>query len=163
MGEQLTFAIRELNGADRTWIVEFLNPGGADFIVSCGRKLYPHKLPGYMAVTPEGERVGFVTCEIIGDQCEVVTLDALRQWSGIGSALLGKVAETAREAGCTRLWLMTTNDNIDAIRFYQRRGMRLAGINAGAIKQSREIKPAIPEIGTYRIPIRDEVLFEMDL
>ena len=60
-----------------------------------------------------------------------------------------------------RAWLITTNDNLDAIRFYQRRGFTIATVHAGAIEQSRTIKPSIPLVGSYGIPIRDEIEFEM--
>jgi len=92
-----------------------------------------------------------------------VSLDALEQWRGIGTALLAAVEEAARTAGCTRLWLITTNDNTGALRFYQRRGMVLAAMHPDAIAASRAIKPAIPAIGNHRIPIRDELELEMAL
>ena len=67
-------------------------------------------------------------------------------------------------AGCTRLWLVTTNDNVDALRFYQRRGFRLARLRAGAVDESRAtLKPEIPTSGSYGIPLRDELELEMDL
>jgi len=82
----------------------------------------------------------------------------------VGTALLEAVERLARAAGCEHLWLVTTNDNIDAIRFYQRRGFRIAAVNADAVTESRrKLKPGIPEIGAYNIPIRDEIEFEKHL
>lgn len=70
----------------------------------------------------------------------------------------------ARRAGCTRLWLVTTNDNLDALRFYQRRGFRLSRLRPGAVDLSRQtLKPEIPEVGTFGIAIRDELELELDL
>jgi hypothetical protein len=69
--------------------------------------------------------------------------------------------EWARTRGCRRLWLITTNDNLDAIRFYQRRGWRLAAVHPGGADRARELKPSIPEIGEYGIPIHDELEFEL--
>ena len=70
----------------------------------------------------------------------------------------------ARDAGCTRLWLVTTNDNVDALRFYQRRGFRLRALRPGAVDEARrELKPEIPEIGDHGIPLRDELELELDL
>ena len=135
----------------------------ADFIISCGRKLYPAELPGFVALDHDGKLIGLVTFEIVGDQCEVVTLDALNQWQGLGTALMEKVTEAAKERGCKRLWLITTNDNIDAIRFYQRRGLTISDIHVNALEKSRELKPVIPEIGMYGIPLRDEIVFEKSL
>ena len=45
------------------------------------------------------------------------------------------------------------------MRFYQRRGFVLAGVYPGAIEQSRRIKPQIPRVGNFGIPIRDEIEF----
>jgi hypothetical protein len=72
-----------------------------------------------------------------------------------------KVEEVARKRGCRRLWLIATNDNLDAIRFYQRRGMTIAAVHANALAHSRKLKPSIPETGQHGIRLRDEIEFEM--
>jgi N-acetylglutamate synthase-like GNAT family acetyltransferase len=154
-------SIRSANDADRPWMLEVVRGWGADFVVTRGRKVYAAKLPAFMAVDAEGKRIGLLTYEIIGDQCEVVTLDAFRQFSGVGTALMKRAIEAARAAGCCRVWLITTNDNLDAIRFYQKRGFTIAAVHVNAIAHSRTLKPSIPLIGNYGIPIRDEVEFEM--
>ena len=92
-----------------------------------------------------------------------MTLDTLRQFSGFGTALAGGVVERARAARVRRLWLITTNDNLDALRFYQRRGWRMAKVWPDAVGESRKIKPSIPETGAYGIPIRDEIELEYRL
>jgi ribosomal protein S18 acetylase RimI-like enzyme len=71
--------------------------------------------------------------------------------------LLEAAAATARERGCRRLVLMTTNDNLGALRFYQRRGFRLVARRPGAVDAARARKPAIPPIGDFGIPLRDEL------
>ena len=76
---------------------------------------------------------------------------------------MNKVVETVREIGCNRVWLITLNDNLDAIRFYQRRGFSLCTIHKDALTLSRKIKPSISEIGQYGIALRDEIEFEMIL
>jgi ribosomal protein S18 acetylase RimI-like enzyme len=81
-----------------------------------------------------------------------------------GTALIGEVKRVATRAGCTRLWVVTTNDNIDALRFYQRRDFRLAALRRGAVDDSRaRLKPEIAEIGYHRIPLRDELELELEL
>jgi ribosomal protein S18 acetylase RimI-like enzyme len=82
---------------------------------------------------------------------------------GIGTALIDAVRDVAERAGCTRLWLVTTNDNLDALRFYQRRGFVLAALHRDAIEAARTLKPGIPAVGEYGIPIRDEIEMEMAL
>jgi N-acetylglutamate synthase-like GNAT family acetyltransferase len=119
--------------------------------------------PSLLAITDEG-LVGAATYVITGDDCELLTLHARRRFSGTGSALLTAVQEVARRAGCTRLWVVTTNDNVDALRFYQRRGFRLSRLRPGAVDQSRRtLKPEIPVVGSHGIDIRDELELEMDL
>jgi N-acetylglutamate synthase-like GNAT family acetyltransferase len=159
----MKITIHETTPDDAGWIREFLRPGGAEFIISRGRKLFPAELPGFYAIDHSRERIGLATYEIVGDQCELVTIDAFVRHSGIGTELLSKVTEAARKAGCRRLWLITTNDNIEAIRFYQRRGLHIAAVHVNALEHSRKIKPSIPKIGSFKIPIRDEVEFEMVL
>lgn len=163
MAGKTDFNIREKSDSDREWINEWLSGGGATFIISRERKLFPADLPGFVAEDADGERLGLLTYEIVDDQCEIVTIDAFQQWRGIGSILLEKAIAVSRRENCRRLWLITTNDNVDAIRFYQRRGFTIAAIHVNQIARSRELKPTIPTIGMYRIPIRDEVEFEMML
>ena len=82
--------------------------------------------------------------------------------AGIGSRLLERVIGAARDAGCSRLWLTTTNDNLDALRFYQRRGFQLCALRTGVVGDTRRLKP-LPATGAYDIPIRDELDLELPL
>ena len=107
--------------------------------------------------------MGVASYRLEGGECELVTLDALHKGEGIGSVLLVRVSEEAARQSCRRLWLVTTNDNLDAIRFYQRRGMRLVAVHPGAVDDAREMKPSIPETGNYGIPLHDELEFELRL
>lgn len=75
--------------------------------------------------------------------------------------MLESVVRRAREAGCKRVWLITTNDNTHAMRFYQKRGFDMAAIHRNAIEKSRMIKPQIPMKGMDDIPIRHEIEFEL--
>ena len=68
-----------------------------------------------------------------------------------------------RAAGLRRVWLVTTNDNLDALRFYQRRGLRIAAVHPGAVDRSRAVKPTIPLVDAYGIPLRDELIMELRL
>jgi ribosomal protein S18 acetylase RimI-like enzyme len=78
--------------------------------------------------------------------------------------LLEAALAAALESGCRVAWLTTTNDNLDALRFYQRRGFRIVGIRPGAIDDARRVlKPQLPATGSYGIPMRDEIDLERDL
>jgi ribosomal protein S18 acetylase RimI-like enzyme len=108
--------------------------------------------------------VGLLTYVVDGTACEVLTLHADPPRTGAGSELIEAAAEVAASRGCDRLWLITTNDNVDALRFYQRRGFRLVGLHPGAVDRSRrELKPQIPELAKNGIPIRDELDLERPL
>ncbi len=111
-----------------------------------------------------GELTGAATYVVDGDGCEILTLHAATRLRGVGTALLSAVKDMARDAGCRRLCVVTTNDNVDALRFYQRRGFRLVLIRPGAVDRSREtLKPEIPTLGAHDIPLRDELELEMTL
>jgi GNAT superfamily N-acetyltransferase len=104
--------------------------------------------------------VGLITYHIVNNECEIVSLDSMSENRGIGTMLIEKVTDVAREHGCRRVWLITTNDNTHAIRFYQRRGFNMAALHVNAIEESRKIKPQIPLYGFDGIPIMHEVEFE---
>ena len=155
--------IRAIEQKDRAWVRKFLQERwGAPEVVSRGRLHQADRLPGYTAI--EGEQVaGLVTYRVANGDCEIVTLDSLQSGKGIGSALIAAVREVAEARGCRRVWLITTNDNTPALRFYQKVGFVLVAVHRDAIRKSRELKPSIPEIGRDGIPIRDEIELEIRL
>ena len=129
----------------------------------CGELMRPADHPGFLAWSGD-HLVGVATYVISGASCELLTLHAAERFAGAGTALLSAVRDAAGRAGCTRLWVVTTNDNVDALRFYQRRGFRLTTVRPGAVDASREtLKPEIPTSGSYGIPLRDELELEMEL
>ncbi len=132
---------------------------GAEFVISRAKRHYPARLPGFIAASA-AQPVGLVTFEITDGQYEIVTIDSLEQWQGIGTKLLGAVVDAARHAGCRRVWMITTNDNLSAIRFYQRRGLVISAVYPNALEQLRKLKPSIPLVGENGIPLRDEIEFE---
>ncbi len=152
--------VHPTTAADLEWVEEVFWSWGADFVVTRGRKVYPTDTEGFYAADTSGDRVGLVTYQVTGDQCEIVTLDAFVKFRGIGTALMDRVAETVRQRGCRRLWLITTNDNLDAIRFYQKRAFTIAAVHVNSLEESRRLKPVIPKIGQHGIPLRDEIEFE---
>jgi len=140
----------------------FIKRWGSDFIISGEEKLYGKDLPGFAAFENE-QMVGLLTYNIKNNSCEIVTLDSLKENSGIGTALIEAMIKKAADMRATRLWLMTTNDNVNAIRFYQKRGFVIKRININAIQKSRDLGQNIPRLGNYGIPIRDEIEFEYPL
>ncbi len=128
----MSIQIRPVSSETRAWVLEIVRGWGADFVVTRGRKVYPADIHGFVAFDESGKKIGLVTYEIVDDQCEVVTLDALTKFKGVGTALVQAVVEQAKVRKCHRVWLITTNDNLDAIRFYQRREFVIAAIHCNA-------------------------------
>jgi ribosomal protein S18 acetylase RimI-like enzyme len=157
------FALRPLQPADAAWVSHHVaEQWGSEIAVAHGAIYRPAELLGFVAEA-EGEVVGLLTYYVEGDACEIVTLDSQREGVGIGTALIEAAKAAARQAGCRRLWLITTNDNTQALRFYQKRGFCLVAVRRDAVAASRAIKPEIPMIGNDGIPIRDEIELEMSL
>lgn len=107
--------------------------------------------------------MGLLLFRIHGGECEVVVLIATRRRRGVGRALLEAVQPIARSAGCSRLWLITTNNNRTAISFYRAVGWTQVAVYQGALRESRRLKPEIPEADSDGVPIRDEIEFELRL
>lgn len=131
---------------------------GAPVVVSRGIAHDACTLPGFVARI-DGLPVGLVTYETIGHECEVVTING----RGVGHLLLAAVVGRATELGCRRIWLVTTNDNVRAFRFYQRHGFDLVAVHRDAVTAARQIKPSIPALGEDGIPIRHELELELPL
>lgn len=149
--------VKPLSDSDKMWVAErteLLFSG--TFLVSRDKVHDAAKLPGFIA-DQDGERIGLVTYDIDGEDCEVVSIDALCQYIGVGTALLDTVERAARDAGCSRLWAITTNDNLDALRFFQRRGFTISAFRIDSMDAIRKLKPGIPATGGYGIAIRDEI------
>ena len=154
------FLIRPLEQADQWVRCLLIERWGSTMVVTRGQVHAADELPGFAALRGS-KPVGLVTYRVRDGETEVVSLDSLLERQGIGSALLHAVRAAAVAAGCRRMWLITTNDNLAAIRFYQKRGFRLVAIHRDALELSRRLKPQIPLIGLDGIPLRDEIELEL--
>ncbi len=149
--------VTTLTDDDRKWVKERTELlFGGDFVVSRDEVHDPHRLPGFIA-TEGPERIGLATYNVTGADCELVSIDSLCQFMGIGTLLLERVEEVARAAGCRRLWAITTNDNLDAQRFFQKRGFVISAVRLGSMSKIRLLKPNVPKVGYYGLPVRDEI------
>jgi len=95
------------------------------------------------------------------DECEVSVLFSLIQGIGVGTKLLDEVVDIAKRENVRRVWLFTTNDNTQAIRFYQKYGFPLKAVHIGAFEVTRKLKNELPALGNDNIPIEHEFEFEM--
>jgi GNAT superfamily N-acetyltransferase len=153
--------VRAAAAEDRGTVASLLaDSWGTTTLVTHGVAYDAAILPALLAER-DGAPAGLLTYTVDDEGMEIVTLDAVERRSGAGTALLAAAADLARAAGARRLWLATTNDNLDALRFYQRRGMRIVGVAPGAVDESRIRKPSIPLVGDHGIEIHDELTLEL--
>lgn len=153
--------IRHIEPGDRSWVVRQLEDAFADVTVARkGGLIDASALPGFVATDGEG-LVGLLTYDASHGECEVVAIISTEERRGIGRALMDAVREHAVAAGYRRLWLITTNDNTRAIRFYQRWGMDLCAFYRHGARRSRRLKPSLPERGADGIWLDHELEFEM--
>ena len=120
-------------------------------------------LPRVTARSQSGRLVGLATFNITGASCELVSIDADERRKGFGSHLIQAVEQAAKAAGCTKVWLVTTNNNAVAAAFYIRHGYRLTEVHLDALEQSRKLKPSIPLTDEHGVPLLDEWQFEKSL
>jgi ribosomal protein S18 acetylase RimI-like enzyme len=131
--------ITPLHASHRRWLHELLEEEWGLPVVSISGAYDPSRLPGFVA-EDRGQLVGAVTYRITDLECEVVTLNSLRESAGVGTALLGAVKALADGHGL-RLWLITTDDNPKAIGFYERRGMTRRAVHRNFVDTVRAHKP----------------------
>lgn len=140
----------------------FIREWHSDLMVSKGYSHYVDNLDSIIA-KEEGDLVGILTYHFINNEIELVSLDSFDEGKGIGSQLLDFSLQYFKTLHPKRIWLITTNDNCHAIRFYQKRGWKMVNFYINAIEDSRKIKPEIPLIGYDGIPILHEIELEYQL
>jgi GNAT superfamily N-acetyltransferase len=157
-------SIRPIRDDERAELADRVSRSwGSSRIVSRGVVHEVTDLPCLLAA--EGEKwLGVAAYRLVDDECELVLLEAFERQRGIGTALLDAAVDVARRSNSRRLWLVTTNSNLDALRFYQRRGMNLVRVWVDAATEARKkLKPELPLLGDHGIPIRDELELELVL
>ncbi len=155
--------LSRLKPADRGQIEPFLRAHfgavqapGPDGLADAGA------LPGF------GARMGgvltgcasFVTQE---DCCHLVCLASQTPGRGCGDALLRAVIAYARSEGCQTLRTFAGNNNLGALRFFQKRGFTITGVRPGALARLLADTPAARPPGDGAIPARDVLELELTL
>ena len=136
--------------------------GSTEMVISSG--IYDcSQLEGFAFLDEQRAIIGLITYIMREEDCEIISLDSTVEGRGIGSALVKAVEQEAFGQGCTSISLITTNDNLHALKFYQKRGYYLLEILRNAVEQARAYKPSIPFIGNDGIPIRDEIRLQKQL
>lgn len=151
--------IQKMTKENRAQVKSFFEAhwGSAEMVISSG--VYAcDTLDGFI-YEEQGEIIGLITYIIKQNELEIISLDSVKEGSGIGSQLLQQVEKFASSEGIQYITLVTTNDNLHAFRFYQKRGYRMVEIYRNAVEYARKIKPSIPAVGNNGIPILDEIKF----
>jgi GNAT superfamily N-acetyltransferase len=137
------------------WIERYAAP----IVAARGCRHDAPALPGFVA-EEDGKIIGALTFVRLHKEIEVITLDSFVEDAGVGTALLEGVVALARAEKLRRVCLITTNDNVRAIRFYQKRGWDMVALHRNAVAHARTLKPQIPLTGEHDIPILHEIEFE---
>jgi GNAT superfamily N-acetyltransferase len=146
--------VRIANGLEKTQAVDILRRRWREPVIARGRTYLFDRCEIFLAGDMEG------IAAVSHDEppfMELVAINAFSQWKGVGSALVEAVAASACALGFEAIRLSTTNDNVDALRFYLRRGFRLTALRPGAVDEARRLKPTISVNGQHGIPIHDEL------
>jgi N-acetylglutamate synthase-like GNAT family acetyltransferase len=151
--------VREIKESDKNWMKEILTASWGSEIIVASKTFNALELPGFIGEI-DGQVGGVLTYNIARKKLEIVSLNVTIQEKGIGSALIEKTKEVAKELKLKSVFLVTSNDNISALRFYQKRGFRITKVYPNAIDKARKLKPNIPETGNYGIPLKDALELE---
>ena len=155
--------IERISNSTRQLVNEFfINNWYSTEISVRGEVIDGTKLDGFL-LQEENKIIGLVTYTIFDDICEIVTLDSKRENIGIGTALLKQIEDLAVDNKCKKMRLITTNDNMRALQFYQKRGYCLTKLYPNAMDEVRRVKTNVPIIGENDIPLRDEIELEKNL
>jgi ribosomal protein S18 acetylase RimI-like enzyme len=155
--------VRRVGGSDGALVAELMTQAWGSLVVARrGEAVDVTGLPGFVA-RHHGVDVGLALVAVRGEDYEVVAISTQVEGRGVGSALLARCIEDARERACRRLWLCTTNNNVRALAFYQRHGLDLCAFRRGGVAESRRVKPSIPLYDGAGVPIAHELELELVL
>ena len=157
-GKQMS--IKEITNENREKVVSFFEEhwGSADMVISTG--IYScDTLDGFI-FEESNQILGLVTYVIKENEMEVISLDSLQEGKGIGSSLMKSVEYIANQKRLQAVSLVTTNDNLNALKFYQKRGYRITSVIPNGVNKARDLKPSIPLMGNDGIPLNDELILK---
>ena len=163
LGKVFIMECKRINSRNRKLINAFIKQHWyTTTMIIRGKEIDMTKTDGFYF--SEGENIiGLITYIVYDNILEITSLDSLLENQGIGSKLVETVIHEAKEKKFQKIVLITTNDNINAIRFYQKRGFDMEHLFRNALDISRKLKPEIPLIGENSIPLRHEIEFELSI
>jgi ribosomal protein S18 acetylase RimI-like enzyme len=132
------FNITEIKNGEHSLIAPFITEHwGSSMIVSKGKIFNSAELKGFIC-KENNNIVGLITYRIENNECEIVSLNSTVENRGLGTSLINKMINHSRKNNYQRIWVMTTNDNTKAIRFYQKRGFEWVGYYKDSIQKSKK-------------------------
>ena len=150
--------VRPGTAADHAWVVETAHEVLGDPFQAHSRRQFHVTDAELLLVERDGAPVGFLSWEVDGDWCEVLAIAVTDRSRGAGALLMAAAERAAGEHGCSRMRVVTTDENVRARAFYERLGYELAERLVGAVDECRvRYKPTIPA------HIHDELRYERTL
>lgn len=133
--------VRPLTDADRGWARAWIaDAWGVPVVSPSGVYDDPAGLDGFVA-EDGGRPVGLLLHRIADGRCEVVALVVREERKGHGRALMEAARAEAQDTGCDRVWLITTDDNPNALAFYESLGMTESQRHLNFVDTVRQSKP----------------------
>ncbi|MCZ8376344.1 MAG: GNAT family N-acetyltransferase [Beijerinckiaceae bacterium] len=132
-------------------------------IVTPRRRYGPAEVHAFAARDGAGAMAGLVSFSVHDGLGELVSLNTEAPQQGVGTALMEMAEREARQLGAARMILATTNNNLGALRFFQKRGYHLVALHRDAVAGIRREKPSIPMTDAEGLPIRDLIDLEKTL
>jgi len=158
-----SITLREIKSTDQEWIKKIsLDLWNSVKIVSQHKIYYTDKLSGILALYQD-TRAGLLLYSIDQPTLNIISLNTLFENIGIGSKLIERIEKIGIKKKLKKVRVTTTNDNIDALRFYQAKGFQIIKVNVDIMNKYRKLKPELPKLGFYNIEIRDEFVLEKAL
>jgi ribosomal protein S18 acetylase RimI-like enzyme len=154
--------IRDASPDDRAVALElFKRDFGHKEIVAFGEVIPLEHVPAIVAEM-KGELAGALAYRELPAAVHIVALatDPMWQRSGVGGHLVAEIELAARRRKLPSVVVATTNDNLPAMYFYQRRGYVISEMIAGGVLAHLSGGSVA---GFAGIPIRDEVRMKKEL
>lgn len=152
--------VRAATPGDLPWVRSIITQRWGSVEMVTGGRVKDASAHRALIASADGQDVGLLTYRHEGNDVEIVSIDALISGRGAGRQLLSALQGQVRREQLASIYVYTTNDNVDALAFYQRCGLRMVAIDRDAVTRAREIKPSIPHYADNGIEIRDEVRLE---
>lgn len=156
------FKIRSSDTSDISWIESAVRGWGSSFVVSKGRKSYPQNSPCLIAEGADGSKAALLSYEPRPkNEAEITFLESFETGKGAAGQLVKEAVKLLKKKNIKRVFVVSTNNNYDAFKFYQYQGFRPVRVYPDAMKAARRLKPSIPKMCSNGLPINDEIEYEL--